>query len=159
MSEEVPATDDRDPAEVVTEMVAHVLELASTWTAWDGRPIPAEDRVYTPHKAIRRVGDHLIDHLAELDARLAGVPPLADYWHASYSTTPADMAPFTEKDLDEARSRLERLAQIWAVRLNSLSRDQLLHSPGTGWTFQQLAFHIAGSSYYANAVGRLTPAG
>jgi hypothetical protein len=74
MADDVPQTDDRDPAEVVNSMVEQVLALAETWPAWDGRPRPRRDSamVYTPHKAIRRVTDHLIDHLAEIEARLAG---------------------------------------------------------------------------------------
>ena len=155
MADDVPKTDDRAPALVVTEMVDLVLRLAATWTAWDGRPAPIDDRIYTPHKAIRRVADHLLDHLAELEARLAGHEALADHWHASAITTPADMAPFTEQDLDEARSRLTRLAQIWADRLGALTEDQLDHSPGEGWTFRQISFHVAGSGYYAEAVGDL----
>jgi hypothetical protein len=99
--------------------------------------------------------DHLVDHLAELEARLCGVPPLPDHWHASSVTTPADMAPFGQDDLDEARSRLTRLAQVWAVRLDSLSPDQLDASPGDGWTFRQIAFHLEESTYYADAVGKI----
>ena len=56
-------------------MVADVLRLAETWIAWDGRPLPAEDRVYTPHKAIRRVADHMIDHLAQLEAHVVAPSP------------------------------------------------------------------------------------
>ncbi|MDP9863587.1 MULTISPECIES: hypothetical protein [Streptosporangium] len=156
MSDESPITDDRDPAQVVTAMAEHVLRLASTWTAWDGRPAHIDGRVYTPHKAIRRVADHLLDHLAEMEARLAGHETIPDHWHASATTTPADLAPFTEQDLDEARSRITRLAQIWTDRLNALTPDQLDHSPGKGWTFRQLAFHLAGSTYYADAVGELS---
>ncbi|MGW2179122.1 hypothetical protein ACWCXX_13725 [Streptomyces sp. NPDC001732] len=153
--EEVPATDGRDPAQLVTAMVDHVLALAETWTAWDGRPVSAGDRIYTPHKAIRRVADHMIDHLAELEARLVGEETQPDHWHASATTTAADLAPFTAADLDEARSRLTRLARIWANRLDTLPPDQLDHSPGTGWTFRQLAFHLAESVYYADSVGTL----
>jgi hypothetical protein len=155
MSDEAPITDGRDPALVVTSMVDRVLELAATWTVWDGRPAHADERVYTPHKAVRRVADHLIDHLAELEARLAGERTVPDRWHASVSTTPADLASFTDEDLDEARSRLIRLGRIWANRLNALTPRQLDHSPGEGWTFRQIAFHVAESAYYAEAVGDL----
>ncbi|GAB2967874.1 hypothetical protein GCM10023080_033300 [Streptomyces pseudoechinosporeus] len=151
-----PVTDDRDPGEAVGAMVDHVLALAATWTAWDGKPAHVDDRIYTPHKAIRRVADHLVDHLAELEARLVGDQPLPDHWHASASTTEADMAPFTQDDLDEARSRLTRLARIWANRLGTLTPEQLDHSPGDGWTFRQLAFHLTESTYYADAVGDLS---
>lgn len=120
---------DRAPAETVEAMVKHVLTLADTWTAWDGRPVPVDDRVYTPHKAIRRVADHLVDHLAEMEARLVGEQPQADHWHASETTTRADLAPFTQADLDEAHSRLSRLARIWSNRLGSLTPGQLDHSP------------------------------
>ncbi|MGW3665382.1 hypothetical protein [Streptomyces sp. NPDC005141] len=149
-------TQREDPAEAVTAMVGHVLDLAASWTAWDGRPVPVDDRVYTPHKAIRRVADHLVDHLAELEARLVGEEPLPDHWHASASTTEADLAPFTEDDLDEARSRLNRLARIWANRLGALTDDQLDHSPGEGWSFRELALHLRGSTYYADSVGKVS---
>jgi hypothetical protein len=156
MTDEIPITDDRSPALVVTAMVDHVLGLAATWTAWDGRPFQTDQRIYTPHKAIRRVADHLVDHLAELEARLAGHETVPDRWHASAITTPADLAPFTEQDLEEASSRLLRLAQIWSARLNALTPDELDRSPGEGWTFRQIAFHLGGSVYYADAVGDLS---
>ncbi|TYK50436.1 hypothetical protein [Actinomadura decatromicini] len=156
MSDEVPITDDREPALLVTSMVDHVLDLAATWTAWDGRPVPEGERVYTPHKAIRRVADHLVDHLAEVEARLAGRPTIPDDWHASAITTPADLAPFTDQDLDEAVSRLTRLGQIWSDRLTALTADQLDRSPGEGWNFRQIAFHVAESTYYADSVGKLS---
>ncbi|MEV4164131.1 hypothetical protein [Nonomuraea dietziae] len=156
MTNEIPITDDRSPALVVTAMVDHVLGLAATWTAWDGRPFQTDQRIYTPHKAIRRVADHLVDHLAELEARLAGHETVPDRWHASAITTPADLASFTEQDLEEASSRLLRLARIWSARLNALTSDELDRSPGEGWTFRQIAFHLGESVYYADAVGDLS---
>jgi len=149
-------TPQETPARAVTGMVDHVLELAATWTNWDGKPAHVDDRVYTPHKAIRRVADHLVDHLAELEARLAGEEPQPDHWHASAVTTEADLAPFTPQDLDEARSRLTRLARIWANRLDALTDDQLDHSPGEGWSFRELALHLKGSTYYADSLGDLS---
>nr|WP_051778502.1 hypothetical protein [Kitasatospora phosalacinea] len=145
-----------DPAAQVTGAVARALDLAATWTAWDGRPLVVDGRVYTPHKAVRRIADHLVDHLAEWEARLVGREPQPDHWHASATTTPADLAPFTAEDLDEARSRLVRLGRIWADRLGAADDAQLDRSPGRGWSFRLLATHVAGSlDYYAGAVGRL----
>ncbi len=157
MADEVPQTDDRDPAEVVSAMVEGVLALARTWPAWDGRPRPRKDgaAVYTPHKAIRRVTDHLVDHLAEVEARLAGVATLPDHWHASVVTTAADMAAFTGDDLDEGRSRLTRLAQVWALRLGALDAERLDRQEGGAWTLRQVAFHVAESIVYAESVGDL----
>lgn len=160
MADPGPVTDDRHPADVVTGMVDHVLDLAATWPRWDGRPIemPVEGepaRAYAPHKAIRRVADHLVDHLAEMEARLAGRPTEPDRWHASAITTPGDLAAFTSDDLDEARSRLRRLALIWDVRLRSLSDQQLDERAGDAWTLRQLAFHVAESAFYADSVGML----
>jgi hypothetical protein len=155
-----PEVDSRHPADVVSGMVEHVLLVAETWPRWDGRPrevaVEGEPaRIYTPHKAIRRVADHLVDHLAELEARLAGIPTEPDHWHASAITTAADLAAFTTEDLDEARSRLRRLALIWEVRLRSLSTEQLDRQAAGAWTFRQLAFHLAGSVFYADSVGAL----
>jgi len=161
MTDPAPAVDDRHPADVITGMVNDVLELAATWPRWDGKPfevsVEGEEapRVYTPHKAVRRVADHLLDHLAELEARVGGQPTEPDAWHGSLVTTPADLAPFTTHDLDEARSRLRRLAQIWAVRLRSLSDKRLDAAEGGAWTLRQVAFHVAGSGFYADSVGAL----
>ena len=161
MSDLAPMTDDRHPAEVVTSMVEHVLDLAATWSNWNGTPITVEvggeaPRSYTPHKAIRRVTDHLIDHLAELEARLSGQEPESDSWHGSFVTTEADLAPFTVKDFDEARSRVRRLALIWDARLRSLTEEQLDRADGESWTLRQVAFHVSESAFYADSVGRLS---
>lgn len=141
-------------------MVDRVLELASSWTAWDGHPAEVAvegeaPRLYTPHKAVRRVTDHMVDHLAQIEARLAGSPTIPDAWHASAITTAADLAPFTPEDLDEARSRLGRLRQIYDMRLRSLD-DAALDEPVPGeWTIREIAVHLGESVFYAESVGRL----
>jgi hypothetical protein len=155
LSDTRPQVDGRDPGEAIEGMVEHVLELASTWPAWEGNPIPGLGREYTPHKAIRRVGDHMIDHLAQLDARLAGVPSLPDEWHGSTVTTAADMAAFTREDLDEARSRLRRLAQIWKIRLRDVPGNDMDVAEGDEYTLREIAFCAVESGAYADAIGRL----
>lgn len=154
MSDGIPLTDNRDPAQVIEDAVTHALRLASTWTAWDGTPCVAGDRLYTPHKAIRRIADHLLDHLAEFEARVAGQQPIPDHWHASAITTAADLALFTPEDLDEARSRLTRLTQIWSLRLGAIDAERLDRAEGDAWTLRQVAYHL-GSTFYADAVGAL----
>lgn len=160
MNDNSPIVDDRHPADVVTSMVDYVLDLAATWPSWDGKPISVDvqgetPRTYTPHKAIRRVTDHLIDHLAEIEARIAERDPEPDSWHGSLITTAADLAPFTAEDFDEARSRLRRLAFIWDDRLHSLTDLQLDQVDGDSWTFRQVALHVSESAFYADSVGKL----
>jgi hypothetical protein len=96
-----------------------------------------------------------LDHLAEIDARVAGWPTEPDAWHGSTITTPADLAPFTSADLEEATSRLRRLAQMWDVRLRTLSNEQLDAREEGSWTLRQVAFHVAGSAFYADSIGAL----
>jgi hypothetical protein len=151
-----------DPAELILGAVATCLELAATWYAWDGRPWVSEPTdnlpggtVFTPHKAIRRITDHLVDHLAELEAVLAGAEPIPDTWHGRSVTLAADWAPFTEADLNEARNRLGRLGQLYALRLRSLDDDALDSPRDRSWTIRQIVEHVAGVTWYAEQVGRL----
>ena len=130
--------------------------IAGTWSQSRLPSRGEPSRIYTPHKALRRVADHLVDHLAELEARLAGQPTDPDRWHASIITTPADLAPFTREDLDEARSRLRRLALILDTRLRALTDEQLDAHDADSWTFRQVAFHVAESAFYGDSVGQLT---
>ena len=153
-----PITDDRDLEEAITAMVLRALQLATTWTRWDGQPVLVDGRDFTPHKAMRRIADHMVDHLAQLDSHLAGVESLPDEWHGSAITTPCDLAPFGEEDLAEARSRLTRLAQLWRIRLHSIPEDDLDLAQGAGYTPREMAFCALESNAYAEAAGDLTGA-
>jgi len=141
--------------DLVPDAVGEVLSIAQTWLAWDGRPVRRDGNAWTPHKALRRVADHLVDHLAEIDCRLAGLPTLPDRWHGRTVTTDADFARFTETDLDEATSRLTRLAACYRARLVVLPPDTLDDTPGEGWTVREIVTHVAEVTYYAKAMGRL----
>lgn len=153
------ATTDRaaaNPGTVVTDGVERVLELARTWLAWDGTPRVAEDgaRVYTPNKAIRRHADHLVDHLAEIEALLAGTQTEPDRWHASTVTLASDWTPFTEAELNEARQRLTRLGQLYLLRLAAAGPDEWDRPRDPNWTLRQIVQHVA-KPWYAEQVGDL----
>ncbi len=150
-----PATAT-DPGATVERATSRVLELAGTWLGWDGHPRLSEegDRIYTPHKVIRRYGDHLIDHLAEVEARLAGVPSRRDGWHGSLVTVDSDRARFTEADLVEATERLTRLSTTFRLRLLATGREEWNRPRGDAWTLRAVAEHV-GSPWYAEQLGTL----
>ncbi|MFG2044723.1 hypothetical protein [Dactylosporangium sp. NPDC048998] len=150
---EFPIVTDADVTTLVDAAVAEVLGIADGWLGWDGRPVAFDGNAWTPHKALRRVTDHLIDHLAEIECRLAGLSPLPDAWHGRTVTTHADFARFTESDLDEATSRLTRLAACYRARLGGLGPDALDGRPAPDtWTLREVVHHVAGVTYYARAM-------
>jgi hypothetical protein len=151
-----PPTDERDVTTIVAAAVADVLKVAETWLGWDGAPIYADGNAWTPHKALRRVGDHLLDHLAELECRLAGQPTIPDQWHGRRVTLDADFARFTELDLDESTSRLTRLAACYQARLTGLGPAVLDTRPVTGsWTIREVVHHVSQVTAYSDMIGEL----
>jgi hypothetical protein len=150
---EHPSVTGADVTGLVDTAVAEVLETAGGWLGWDGRPVVFDGSAWTPHKALRRVADHLVDHLAEIECRLAGLPTLPDGWHGRAVTTDADFARFTESDLDEATSRLTRLAVCYRARLGGLDPAALDARPDPQtWTLREVVHHVAGITYYARAM-------
>jgi hypothetical protein len=147
---------DASPAQFVVDAVDQTLALARTWLAWDGRPRISEDgdRVYTPHKAIRRMADHLIDHLAEVEALLSAVPTIPDHWHGSLVTLASDWASFTEIDLSEAQQRLLRLANVFVLRFAAAGPNEWDRPRVEHMTLRHIAEHV-GSAWYALQVGDL----
>jgi hypothetical protein len=65
MTDPGPETDDRNPADVVTGMVDHVLELAATWPLWDVRLRSLSDQQLDEHAGdawtLRQLAFHLAD--------------------------------------------------------------------------------------------------
>jgi hypothetical protein len=149
-----------NPGILVEQAVERSLPLMNTWPQWDGRPIASSEdgRIYTPHKAIRRIADHIVDHLAEIEALLAGVPTRPDQWQASSLTSDADLATFSQADLSEAKERLLRLGRTFALRLGSLDPAEWDKPRGENRTLRQTAEHLAQSSWYAEQVGNLATA-
>lgn len=147
----------QNPGELVAESVQRSLKYVVTWPAWDGVPRTSDDdRTFTPHKAVRRIADHLIDHLAEVEALLAGVPTQPDEWHASALTSAADLAPFTEEDVREAEQRLTRLGRTFVLRYAALDPAAWDQDRTPNWTLRQIAEHLTELDWYAAQVGDLT---
>lgn len=152
--DDLPADDN--PATAVVNAVEQVLDLARTWPAWDGEPVTADDgRLFAPHKAIRRTADHIVDHLSEVEALLAGAPTEDDRWLASALTSPADRAPFTADDVTEATQRLRRLALTFVLRYAAAGPDAWDAPRGDHWTLREIAAHL-GDPWYAEQVGDLS---
>jgi hypothetical protein len=149
-------TNETNPGLAVVAGVDRILELARTWLAWDGRPRMAEDgvRIYTPHKAIRRHTHHLIDHLAEIEAVLAGQPTRPDEFLASSVTVAADWATFTEADFNETRQSLTRLADMYVHRLAVAGPDEWDKPREPNWTLRRITEQV-GKAWYAEQVGKL----
>jgi DNA-binding transcriptional MerR regulator len=151
-------TTDSNPASAVVAAAEHTLRLAGTWLTWDGVPRRTSDgeRIYTPHKVIRRMGDHIVDHLAEVEALLAGEPTVPDHWGASHVTTASDRAAFTEDDLAEAEQRLRRLARTFELRYAAAGPAEWDAPRGENWTLREIATHLGESRWYADQLGDLS---
>ena len=147
----------QNPGELVEQAVGRCLQLVVTWPAWDGEPRMSDDgRTFTPHKAVRRIADHLVDHLAEVEALLAGVATQPDEWHASALTSAADLAPFTVEDVREAEQRLQRLGRTFALRYAALDPAEWDKDRSTNWTLREIAEHLTELDWYAAQVGDLS---
>jgi hypothetical protein len=143
----------------IEEAVEASLAEAARWLAWDGRPLASEGSVWTPNKAMRRVTDHLIDHLAQMEAALTREPPLEDEWRGRSVTLAADWAPFTEAELNEAEARLRRLGRVYASRLRAAGPTEWDEGRGDEWTIRRMTEHCADSLiwYAAQPLGRDVP--
>ena len=148
-----------NPGQLVADSVEACLDIARTWHAWDGRPLArtVDDKpdTWTPAKALRRITDHLIDHLHQVEALLAGAPAIQDTWHGRFVTLDSDRGRFTEADYDEACSRLRRLGRWYVLRYAAAGAAAWDEPRGGEWTLREIAEHVAGVRYYAEQVGSL----
>ncbi len=149
-----------NPARLVVEGVEKSLSIVMTWHAWDGRPIAGtlegRPNVWTPAKALRRITDHLIDHLHEVHALLAGAEAVPDQWHGRLVTLDSDWARLTEPDFDEASSRLLRLARTYALTYEMAGPAAWDAPRDPAWTLREIAEHVSEVWAYAEYVGNLT---
>ena len=148
--------DNPEPDERILQAAEDALAMAESWIGWDSGPSYSLGGAWTPHKIMRRIADHMIDHICQIECMSAGVPPVPDPWHGRAVSMASDWARFDEQDLDEASARIRRLAQVLAMRLCAL-RGEWDTDRGADWTIRKLGEHVAeATGVYATRMGRLT---
>ena len=110
-----------------------------------------ETYTYTPRKPLRRVLDHALDHLNQIDQwqlwrREGVVPTPTDGWAPSTVTLPEDRLPLTVADLDAWLWRIDQAVHLLARRAAGLTGDELdWQPPDGGWPLRRVLHHVARS--------------
>ena len=155
-----------DPAREVPSVMTN--ELFSRLT--DARPAPLTAPAgvgrytYTPRKALRRVLDHALDHLNQIDQWLAWqrrgiVPTPTDGWVPSTVTLPDDRLPLAPADLDAWLWRIDQAVRLVVQRASELGAAELdWLPPDGGWPLRRVLHHLARSErLYAAALDEALP--
>ena len=136
-------------------------ELFSRLT--DPRPAPLTASAgihrytYTPRKALRRVLDHALDHLNQIDQwrawRNDGIAPTPTHgWVPSTVTLPDDRLPLTQSDLDAWLWRIDQAARLLVQRAAGLTEAELdWLPPDGGWPLRRVLHHVARSELLYSA--------
>ena len=148
-----------DPAHEVTSVMTNELFFRLT----DAHPAPltsppgARRYTYTPRKVLRRVLDHALDHLNQIDQWLTwrrdGVVPIpTDGWVPSTVTLPDDRLPLDRRDLDAWLWRIDQAARLLHQRAAGLTQDELdWLPPDGGWPLRRVLHHVARSELLYSA--------
>jgi len=138
----------------------------------DARPAPlsasggVQRYTYTPRKALRRVLDHTLDHLNQIDQWLAWrndgkVPTPTDGWVPSTVTLPGDLLPLSQPDLEAWLWRIDQSARLLVQRAAGLTEAELdWEPPDEGWPLRRVFHHVARSELlYAASLDEALPEG
>lgn len=111
---------------------------------------------YTPRKILRRILDHTLDHLNQVDQWLVWQnhtirPMPTDGWADSATTLPDDVLPLEPADLEAWLWRIDLVNHLMAERVAALTQAQLdWAAPDEGWTIRHICHHLAhGEVFYA----------
>lgn len=113
------------------------------------RPAGVGRYTYTPRKVLRRVLDHALDHLNQIDQWLAWqrygvVPTPTDGWAPSTVTLPDDMLPLEPAALEPWLWRVDQTVRLVAQRAAGLSQAELdWQPPDGGWPLRRVLHHLA----------------
>ena len=123
-----------------------------------------EAYTYTPRKPLRRVLDHALDHLEQIEQwqhwRRDGVVPVpTDGWVSSTVTIPEDRLPLTAADLDGWLWRIDQAVRLLHQRAAALTAGELdWQPPDGGWPLRRVLHHVARSEIlYASAFDEALP--
>jgi len=142
---------DHDPASEVRAVMTNELYTRLT----DARPAPlaaprqARSYTYTPRKVLRRLLDHTLDHLNQIDQWLTWradgiVPTPTDGWASSVETLPGDVLPLSRPDLAAWHWRIDQAARLFHQRAAGLERGMLdWMPPDGGWPLRRVFHHLA----------------
>jgi len=150
-----------DPAREVPAVMTD--ELFTRLTDAQPAPLTAPAGVgrytYTPRKSLRRVLDHALDHLNQIDQWIAWqrhgvVPTPTDGWVPSTVTLPDDQLPLAAADLDAWLWRIDQAVRLVVQRAAGLTRTELdWLPPDGGWPVRRVLHHLARSErLYAAAL-------
>jgi len=128
------------------------------------RPAGVSRYTYTPRKMLRRVLDHALDHLNQIDQWLAWqrhglVPTPTDGWVPSTVTLPDDTLPLAPAALDAWLWRIDQAARLVVQRAAGLNEIELdWQPPDGGWPLRRVLHHLARSErLYAAALDEALP--
>jgi hypothetical protein len=157
-----------DPAREIPSVMTGELFTRLT----EARPAPltapagVRRYTYTPRKILRRVLDHALDHLNQIDQWLAWqrggiVPTPTDGWVPSTATLPDDRLPLARPDLDAWLWRIDQAARLVSQRASGLTEAELdWRPPDGGWPLRRVLHHLARSErLYAGALDEALPEG
>jgi len=126
--------------------------------------IDEDGRTFTPRKILRRVLDHMIDHLNQIEQWIvwqsSAVTPIpADGWIGSAETLPEDLFVLTDRELSAWLWRIDIMVQTIVKRLaNITSEQQHWPPPDGGWSIYTIIYHLAWAHvYYATALENALP--
>ena len=145
---------DREVASVMTADLFRRLTRRPAAPGADHAPAPGPTLdparyTYTPRKVLRRVLDHALDHLNQIDQwrawRRDGVVPIpTDGWASSTVTLPEDRLPLAGADLEAWLWRIDQAIRLLGGRADELPDDELDWAPPDGgWPLRRVVHHVA----------------
>ncbi len=115
-----------------------------------------EAHSYTARKILRRVLDHALDHLNQIEQwrrwqEQGSVPVPTDGWASSGETFAEDLQPLSAAELAAWLWRIDLTVELVAQQAEALSETQLDWTPpDDSWTLRRMLRHLAlGELYYA----------